>query len=210
MMFLLDSSRRASKSFNSLVDFLEAVIRKFPFGMNQTRVGVSTFSDRPYVEAYLNGHKSRDGLFDAMSSMETTTGAANYYIALWMLYSELYTRSRGDRDDAANVALMVTDTAPDDAVVSALRNSMISMGQTVKDEGIGLYVIAIGPLVDLELLKEICGDKNNVFYVENYDVLLSANTIEHVVYRIRRLGKTRIKQDQRIRFTNILEDSQRL
>ena len=188
-MFLVDSSRRGGKNFYSLVDFSTSVIRKFPFGMDRTRIGISAYSDRPYLNSYLDGHKSQDGLFDAMSSMYTTSGAPNYYIALWMAYSDMFTRGHGDRPDVPNVALLITDTAPDEDVVDGLRRSMVTMGKNVQDAKIGLYIIAVGDDVDLDLLVEISGNKDNVYHVNNYDTLLSSNTIEYVVYRTKRLGR---------------------
>ena len=121
-MFILDSSgsinkdldledprNKESNNWTKVVSFVQSVIELLPIGPNACQVGLINYGNRAKVEFQLDEYYSRSELKYAVASVPWKDQKTNTSGALWKMSYDVFTHEHGDREDAANIALLITD-----------------------------------------------------------------------------------------------------
>lgn len=83
IIFALDTSASVSMSdFQTMLNFVEQIIRTFDIGQDNVRVGVVTFSGRSVLQFHLNKYSNMNQLLDAISKVKYLAGSTNTADAL--------------------------------------------------------------------------------------------------------------------------------
>ncbi|XP_053405850.1 collagen alpha-1(XII) chain-like [Mercenaria mercenaria] len=168
IVFILDSSGSLGiNNFASVKQFVINMVNYLDIGVNYTKVGVITYSNYPTRRITLDSYYDKLDLINAINLIPYYPGNTETDKALDLLRLEGF---EGERTDAPNIAIVVTDglsTNPDLTRIAASR--LKKSGSTVFSVGIGQDVI------DRNELNYISSDPDNeyVFFVANFSDLSS-------------------------------------
>lgn len=136
---------------------------------DRTRVGLIYWSNEAYTHFNLNSYFNRENTIQAILRTPFLGQRTHTASALEMLYKQGYTAANGDRIDATNIAIVITDG-----------NSNINpentpiQGIEARTAGIHIIVAAVGTTfvnhVELEGIASAPTD-HNIFNVAHYDDL---------------------------------------
>lgn len=170
VVFLLDGSGSIHyERFPKLLYFIGDIVNSLDIASDRTRVGMGYWSDNAHVNFYLDDYYTRENIIEAVMRTPFLGQKTHTSAALEMLYNTMFTRENGDRDDADNIAIVITDG-----------NSNIQPEKTMdeainaKVAGIRMMVVSVGKSFvnyrELEAIASIPEDKN-MFNVDTYDDL---------------------------------------
>lgn len=74
-----------------MINFVKDMVRSFDVGPNKIRVGLETFSSRPYQEFQLNSHTDKAALLTALDKVTYKSGGTNTGDALNTMYTKMFT-----------------------------------------------------------------------------------------------------------------------
>lgn len=98
IVFLLDGSDGTKKGFPAVRDFVQSVVEKLNVDENKDRVSVVQYSDKPQTNFYLNSHKTKDAVSNAINNLRHKGGRTlNTGAALQYLRHNVFTSSSGSR-----------------------------------------------------------------------------------------------------------------
>ena len=88
-------------------------------------------------------------------------------------------RERGDRSNAPNVAVLITDGPSN-------KNSWqtVPTAESARNAGINIFVIGVGSQVDPVEMKGIAGSKDRMSYVWSFDEMLKDSTMKMMYSKI--------------------------
>lgn len=110
----LDSSSSVGPGFNDLMDFEKGLVESLPFDTDSgIRFGVQSYADEAKAEIHLNQFTNRKDLINSISFKEMT-GSTNTAVALRHLREVMFTEEHGDRPDARNIVILLTDGRSND------------------------------------------------------------------------------------------------
>ena len=123
------------------LDFLSALIGDFSVGLDATRVGAIVFSEDVRLAFSLDRYNSGEQVQEAIHNIAYMGQTTNTPSALTQTRNQCFNAGNGDRPDAINLAIIVTDgfpypvdrRSPAKAEAAALRSSgatMIAIGVT--------------------------------------------------------------------------------
>lgn len=131
-------------------------------------MAVVTFSDFAQAEFYLDEYFTLESLTDAMNQITVSTGETNIFAGLNVARTEVFNMDRGDRPDAKNMAVLVTDGQSNINVGRARTEA-----ERARYEGIEIISVGVTVAVDTEELLMIAGAENNVLVALDYVELLT-------------------------------------
>ncbi|XP_062980615.1 collagen alpha-6(VI) chain-like [Elgaria multicarinata webbii] len=162
IMFLVDSSGSIGPdNFEKMKDFMKMLVNKTDVGPDRVQIGVAQFSDINKGEFPLNKYYAKTDINAAIERMsligETTlTGGALKFV------SDYFEPAKGARPSVNKILILITDGEAQDEVrapAAALRK-------------IGIIIYSVGIFnANKTQLEEISGKYEQVFYVENFDIL---------------------------------------
>ncbi|KAK3088724.1 hypothetical protein FSP39_023046 [Pinctada imbricata] len=139
IVFLLDASGSMSaQSFNRELAFVEDVIQRLPIGSRAVQVGFLAFSTNVYNTIYLNQYGDRKSLIAAIKQVRYSGGQTYTSKVLSVANTMVFTAVHGDRDDANNIIILLTD-----GISSTPRDTSHEV-QLLRSRGIEMMVVAIG------------------------------------------------------------------
>uniref|UniRef100_K7FNG1 VWFA domain-containing protein n=1 Tax=Pelodiscus sinensis TaxID=13735 RepID=K7FNG1_PELSI len=162
IMFLVDSSGSIGQdNFLKIKSFMKELVNKTDIGPDRVQVGVIQFSGSNKEEFQLNQYSSKDDIFSAIERMSligeiTLTGGALTFV------SNYFKPSKGARQGVKKFLILITDGEAQDEVrlpATALR-----------EQGVTIYSVGVFN-ANKNQLEEISGQRELVFYVENFDIL---------------------------------------
>jgi len=107
---VLDESGSIGESdFNLTKSFLSRLVRRLDIDSGNTRVGLVTYSDYVGTVINLNAHSSVAGFQSAIASLNYSGGWTNTDVALAYVRTTMLTSAAGDRSNASNVVVVLTD-----------------------------------------------------------------------------------------------------
>lgn len=165
---MLDSSSSVGQhNFRKMLAFTREFVSHTDVDGGNVRVGVVIYSTDVHVQFHLREHQTKASLLDALHSIHYTVGSTNTAGALHTMRSEMFTLSKGDREDVPNIALVLTDGVSN---INNLRT--IPEAQEAQDYGIHIFTIGIG-LTDTEELITMATPPatHNSFSLKNFDEL---------------------------------------
>ncbi|KAK2165643.1 hypothetical protein LSH36_47g02029 [Paralvinella palmiformis] len=171
VVFALDGSGSIEKNNFFL---LEEFIKDAMYGIDldsMSRVGVLTYSDEANIKIQLNEYNSTRSIINAMN-LPYTGGTTNTAEALRVLRTEMFVAERGDRPDAINIAVVVTDGKSNN------RKRTLEEAVATRKAGIHIVVIGVGSSIEEEELRGIATDPDddNVFIVKDFYALTKVLT----------------------------------
>lgn len=167
-----------ANSVGILKEFISVLIQKSSVDSGDIRIALSMFTHIVYNDFYLNTYTNRSDMIHHITAIGRRQGATSTGLAIQNLRNNVFVSSKGDRDDAPNVAVVITDGKSD--------NTSLTLSQSLlaKSEGIHMIVVAIG-LTDQTEINDIASDpfEENVFTVDDFDQLSSLEgLIERIYY----------------------------
>ena len=164
ILFIFDASSSVGiTNFNKEKDFVKALINSFPIGPKAVQVGRLTFSTTDSY-FYLISHTTKSTLLKAISDSPYTTGNTHTEKALHDARTIIFTPPHGDRPDAPNIVVLLTDGYSNDRVNTQKEAALLhKAGVRVITVGIGHY--------NLTELGHIASSPNDTFVVVNFSQL---------------------------------------
>ncbi|XP_018418248.1 PREDICTED: collagen alpha-6(VI) chain-like [Nanorana parkeri] len=164
LVFLIDGSASITPSdFETSKVFMKEIVDSFTIAENRVRIGVAQYSEGPQKEFFLNEHYSSSKMKDHIDQIvqlnqNTYTGKGLKFV------KQFFDPVNGSRknQNVPQYLIVMTDGESHDTVdeeAAELRNN-----------GIKIFSIGIGLKNSFELIQ-IAGNPNNVFLVENFNVL---------------------------------------
>ena len=167
--FLIDSSSSISQSSHShLLQFLKDVVTELPQigGRFGARVALVQYSSAAYIEFYLHAYQRRRPLLDRLAVTQYMKGATWTGRAIRATLRNVFRDDRGDRADAPNVMVILTDGWAHDDVTSA--------AEEAEAEGVTILVVGVAPDLDSRnLLRLALLRQTNLFFLpaaDNYTI----------------------------------------
>ncbi len=140
VVFVVDSSSGSldeGTHWELLKDFLMEMVNKLNIGESHTRVGMVTYASSDSRVFYLKDHYGKEDIIAEIEDMDLRGGDRNIYEGLRALTSSQFKSTKGDRDDAENVAVVIATGAANED-----ESRTLGEAQDAKDEGI--YVFSVG------------------------------------------------------------------
>ena len=123
-------------------------------------IGIRDNESRLYLRVYLKKHMKRVIL----------TGLTNTEKALEYARSNMFTTAHGDRSDAMNYVIVLTDGSSSDF------NRTLQQASLLKQQNIAVIAIGIGTSINKPELNGIASDSKHVFAVSSFDALKTIRT----------------------------------
>lgn len=137
IVFLLDSSDEMQNEFQTILGFVERMVDKFNVDENKDRVSVVQYSREPYVEFFLNTHKTEQSVVKNVRSLRHKGGRPlNTGAALQYVKDNVLTSSSGSRHQQGvpQILVLLTGGRSSDDVKNAVKNL----------KGIGVMPFVVG------------------------------------------------------------------
>ena len=179
LVFVLDSSGSVCNNegvntcdnWESILQFVNEIIDELAIGNSETRIGIVVFGNMAKSELYLNNSLSRDDLknfvlqLDYVAFQNTNTSGALYKVIV-----EQFISAAGDRENADNELIVITDgvstvdVEPLEDYVNELLNA-----------GVEIFSVGVTDKIDVNELKLISSpprvQNQNYFTASTFDTL---------------------------------------
>ncbi|XP_045179088.2 cartilage matrix protein-like [Mercenaria mercenaria] len=168
LVFILDSSTSVTEeNFVRMLQFCKDIINSADTDGGSVRVGAMTFGSVTEVQFNLNSFSKKHYLFDAIDEMTRVSGNSNVADAIRAARKRMFTLENGDRPDAENVIMLLTDG------LSNINSQLtIPEAKFAHLQGIHIYAIGIG-LSDTREIEGIASEpwQENSFSIRNFEEL---------------------------------------
>ncbi|XP_052223521.1 collagen alpha-1(XII) chain-like isoform X2 [Dreissena polymorpha] len=169
IVFLLDSSGSVGDgNFMKQLDFVSQFAQTFDIGPRHVQIGVVTFADTPHNEFNLNTYTDKNALVAAIKHITYNSGGTATDLALDYVKANSFTKPAGDRDNVANILIVMTDGQSNNSTETAKSAAALHAGLNAK-----VFVIGIGAGVSTTELGVIASDNQHVFSVSSFNALTS-------------------------------------
>lgn len=143
-------------NYQQILQFLSNVVAVFDIGPEATRVGVITYSDRVHPVLRLDTTYDKSVIIDKLMRVpiyggKTKTGSALHYLRR-NAFKRDYTRS-----EVAHVIILVTDGQSSDS------ERVLREADLLRRFGVYIFVVGVGPQVDVHELKLIASSPTDKF-----------------------------------------------
>ena len=168
LMFVLDGSGSIDQDdFQSVINFVQNIVRQLDIGADRTQVGLITFDYSAVVQFRLNSYRTRTSLLQAIASTPYSGGGTNTADALRRLIKQFNTTfgARPLTQSIPRVAVVVTDGRSNSRVAT------ITQARLVHDHNILTYAVGVGSNVDITELNAIATTANSLYVhqLSNFD-----------------------------------------
>ncbi|WAR09890.1 CO6A3-like protein [Mya arenaria] len=168
LVFILDASTSVTDAnFQKMRDFLKEFLSNADIDSGSVRVGVNIYSTDVQVEFHLNRYTKAADVMSAIDNIPYIYGSTNTADALQSMANVMFTPQNGDRPDAPNVCILLTD-----GVSNINSRRTIPEAERARAKNVHLYVIGIG-LTDTREVTAIATPpaSKNLFSVNSFDEL---------------------------------------
>lgn len=168
ILFILDSSTSVGgDNFPKMLTFMKDIVKVAPMDFGHYRFAIVVFNSGVKFTLLLNAIDNQEDLLAYIDNIPYTYGNTHTASALQAMRDTIFIRPNGDRPDAPNIAIVMTDG-----------ESNINSGRTIpeanaaKAEGVEIYGIGIG-LMETTEIDGIASKplSTHRFSVENFDNL---------------------------------------
>ena len=144
---------------------MSRTVNDFKIGQTSVQIGVLTFSTTPTLEFYLNQYTTKAQVLSQIQSISYSGGTTHTDEAIQFARNNMFTAQHGDRADAPNFVIILTDGA------SADENATLVEARFLKQQGVQVIAIGIGDSINKAELEGMASDKSHVFEVSSFDAL---------------------------------------
>lgn len=167
---MVDASTSMTKeNFQKVKVFLQDLIQFAGVDNGEVRIGMLTYSTSSYIHFHLDTYFNKRRLLEVVGKMPYYDGASNIADAFRIMRMRMFTPDNGDRTDAANIGILLTDGPADYDT-----ENTIPEATKARQAGITVYTIAIGQIDtdDLDLDSIVSRPSVDYIYtVDDYDDL---------------------------------------
>ncbi|TKR65328.1 hypothetical protein L596_025747 [Steinernema carpocapsae] len=159
VLFLVDSSSSIPQDqFQRALKLIRDTVQQFKnIGPNGTQVSLVQYNREPFLEFSLRRHNCITNLLDDISDTHYMNGVSNMGNAIEKVMNYGFSKRRGDRPDAPNVLVLVSDGSSDD-------NVKVPMKLIEKDNTTVLVISTVEAHPDV--LRELAGsDLDKMFHL---------------------------------------------
>ncbi|XP_048238948.1 collagen alpha-1(XII) chain-like [Haliotis rufescens] len=175
IVFIVDASSSIwpPDFHNRVLPFVSNVIKLFDVGPGdqQTRVGMITFGNTYHHQFHLKDYQDKESLAKKILNTPFRGGNTKVNEALDYVRDEMFARENGAREEATNIAVILTDGESDD---TALTKESASLA---KKDGIQIFAIGVGNRVVYSELRNIASEPDSLFHVGSFQALDSIKEI---------------------------------
>ncbi|KAL6728164.1 hypothetical protein Aduo_009965 [Ancylostoma duodenale] len=156
VLFLLDSSNSFTeqKFMHAIQLILDTVAHFRNIGPNGTQVSLVQYNTEPYLEFSLRKHNCKQWLIEDIADTDYMQGDSMLGKAVEKVARFAFTKNRGDRPDAENVLVVLTDGQSNDRIQEPV--------EIAKKNNLTVLVIATLE-ANPKYIMELAGNMNNVF-----------------------------------------------
>ena len=173
VVFLLDSSSSEGRTnFHKLLTFVQTFVQKFSIGPSDMQVSVVTFSTTVVENFNLKASTSKAAVLRAIDQIQYLSRTPDIGNAIRFVYQHSFSSSSGDRFDAPNVMILITDGHS----ISRSPSSTLQAAGLAHQAGIHSFVIGVGGRVLGLELRGIASDPQYVFQTSTFDELSRLQT----------------------------------
>src|SRR6218665_1984705 len=108
VVFAVDMSGSIGEDYENMIDFTKQTIRRLPVNADATHLSVITFRDNATILFDLDDYQTPSSIRNALV-FGRSGGETNIYQAIALARQSAFTLNRGDRPDARNFLVLVTD-----------------------------------------------------------------------------------------------------
>ncbi|WAR25834.1 COEA1-like protein [Mya arenaria] len=150
----------------SLLSFITDIVKDKDIDSENVRFSLTVFHHFIFNEFQLDTYTTAEDILNHIANLDVSSGGTNTGGALKNLYTTVFVPEHGDRPDAPNLAIIVTDGRSNNNTYT------VEQAAEAKSRGIHLIVVGIG-LTDTSELYQIASSpaSSNVFNVESYEHL---------------------------------------
>ena len=175
--FALDSSGSIGKDgWRKMRDFVKDFIGKLTVDSDHVRVSVVSFGNEATLHFGLADHATLEETQAAVEAVPWKDQWTNTAEALRVMTNEVFQPDNGDRSDAPNVCIVITDGPSNKD-----RERTVTDAVAARDAGIAIFAVGVGAEVDQEELVAITGSSDRVTYLWDFQELSSESTIDAMV-----------------------------
>ncbi|CAB3988505.1 protocadherin Fat 4-like [Paramuricea clavata] len=171
LVFVLDNSGTVGvENFEKVKDFVKRVINVFNIGADGTHVSVVTYGTYTHIEFNLVKYFTKNELRNAVDDIKYNGSLTYTGEALNTVRQKVFTASAGMRNDydIPKILLLLTD---------GFSNGIkpLEPANQLRDLGVSIFSIGVGPSVSQSELKEIASDpdRDHVFTLSSFNQLTS-------------------------------------
>ena len=138
-----------------MLQFVSQVVGRFDVGLDKTRIAALVFSEDVRLEFGLDTFDSASDMMNAVKAINYIGMTTNTPAALEAVKSQCF-GGAGDRPDARNLLLTITDGIP---FPPDRFDPAVAMAQDLRDNGISTLAVGITDQIDEAFLKELSGQR---------------------------------------------------
>ena len=157
-------------NYGLIKQFMIGIVNRLSIGPDLVQVGVVKFSNEAELEFYLDEYQTKLAIIDNIQGMSYLGGNTNTSGGLRLMREDVFSSENGDRGDANNVAIVITD-----GVSTWDKNLTIPEAEQARSEGIQIVSVGITDEVDEEELRRISSQpqilNKNYFMSPNFTTL---------------------------------------
>ena len=164
IVILMDSSVSVGyTNFEKQKNFVADFANTFKIGQNNVQIGVVTFASEPSNEFNLNTFQTKEEVVNAIYGIGYIFGGTRTDLALAYARENSFTTISGDRTDAINILVVLTDGYSNQPELTK------EEADKLHQLDVKVFAIGIGTGVDQTELSHIATNENYVFRIENFD-----------------------------------------
>lgn len=165
MIFLLHFSDKVEQDrFNLLLSFIKNLLQNAAFDSGKIRVGAAAYGRDAQVLFNLRQYGTRADLMSGIDKIPYNYGSSysNAAEGFRVVRDQMFTADSGDRSDAPNIVIMITDSSADNLGESAVA------AESVRNNGIHIFGVGVELSDPDELEIYVSLGDANTFQASNY------------------------------------------
>lgn len=171
ILFLVDASGSVTiENFEIALNFVRNFTRFFEIGPQFVQVSVFSFDNRNVYGFNLDKYQDKASLEAAINTqnIEYHELSENFTLALSYARNEVFAKENGERSDALNVIVFITDG----------KSEVGHEAELLKQENVQIIALGVGNETQIDNLRQIASSDNYVFNASSYEVI---QTIEEAL-----------------------------
>ncbi|KAI0225936.1 Zinc metalloproteinase dpy-31 [Lamellibrachia satsuma] len=186
LAFLIDSSGSIGKvNWPKILNFMKMFSSKLTVSPDRARISVISFGNDATLHFRLDSHTTLKSTEDAIDQIRWKDQWTNTGAALRVIKNDVFKWEHGDRSNAPNVAVLITDGPSNKDSWQTVPNA-----ESARNAGIKIFAVGVGSQVDPVEMKGITGSKDRMTYVWDFDEMLKESTMKTLYSKICSLTST--------------------
>ena len=170
VVFAFDSSTSVTlENFSLLINFAKDMIKDAEIDSGSVRVGALVYSSGAAIQFDLHMYSTKQDIIEAFNRIPYIPGRTNTAEALRTIRTKMFRSKKGDRREAENVAIIVTDSPSDRNVRKTIPEARKLWARKVHVYAVG---VGLSDTRELEGIATAPASKNS-FTVRRFNELVT-------------------------------------